>query len=179
MRGGAHKIVKRARSFLLVGVVAHVENSSKLLRTSMFITIVLCYVSLCVVNRYYENHMIIYVMSKTRKLEWIDWGNCIDPAICGLISNKGPLLSNNCDTVYEEAILLKHLKKTVCIYRCGSMNSCAYYSSFMYTKYFCNVLTVVFFHKSCHKCFTRSGPFLQIRSHIYTLGGGYLMFCCL
>ena len=46
------------------------------------------------------------------------------------------------------------------------MNSCPYYSSFMYTKCFYDVLTVVFFHKSCHKCFARSGPFLQIRSHI-------------
>ena len=30
---------------------------------------VLFYVSLCVINRYYESHMIIYVKSKARKLE--------------------------------------------------------------------------------------------------------------
>ena len=35
---------------------------------------------------------------------------------------------------------------------------------------FRSVLTVVPFHKSCDKCFDRSGPLLQIRSHIFNSG---------
>ena len=34
----------------------------------------------------------------------------------------------------------------------------------MYTNLCGGVLTVVSFHKSCDKCFERSGPLLQIRS---------------
>ena len=46
-----------------------------------------------------------------------------------------------------------------------------YMKSYVYVAAVCykivfDVLTVVFFHKSYHKCLARSGPFLQFRSLI-------------
>ena len=37
----------------------------------------------------------------------------------------------------------------------------------MYAKLFFEMFEQLSFHKQGHKCFDRSGPFLQIRSHIY------------
>ena len=47
------------------------------------------------------------------------------------------------------------------------MNSCAYYSSFLCIQICFNSCP---FHKSCHKCFARSGPFLEIRSLLTVIG---------
>ena len=39
----------------------------------------------------------------------------------------------------------------------------------MYAKLFLVFFNIVFYHKSGHKCFDRSGPFLQIRSQLVML----------
>ena len=44
----------------------------------------------------------------------------------------------------------------------------------MYTKLLIEVFKVVLFQKSGHKSFARSGPLLQIRSHIIALMTKYL-----
>ena len=45
------------------------------------------------------------------------------------------------------------------------MNSCTYIAHthilYIYKTVYCGVLTVIFFHKPCHKCFARSGPFCK------------------
>ena len=77
-----------------------------------------------------------------------------------------------CDQICEKRPLLKHLKNGlythswyVCtvtlMVMCGVCNC-------MYTNCFWDVLTVVPFHKSGHKCFARSVILLQIRSHVFT-----------
>ena len=66
--------------------------------------------------------------------------------------------------------LLKHITKTVLYtygcYICTTIHgNCMY----VYKTIYCDVLSMVTFHKLHDKCFARSGPLLQIRSHIINL----------
>ena len=62
---------------------------------------------------------------------------------------------------------VKTLLKQFCMH-IVTIYSCAYIATVCKQKCFLNILTVVPFHISGHKCFARSTPLLQIRSYIHT-----------
>ena len=75
---------------------------------------------------------------------------------------------NICNMIYEKGSLTKHFKNSfadilICSYH---EQLCIHIAAVCIKTVLWYVLTVVFFHKSHHKCFARSGTLLQIRSRI-------------
>ena len=71
---------------------------------------------------------------------------------------------------------VKTCQKQFCKHKV-TMKSCAYVPTVSIQNCFWHILTVVLFHKSGHKCFDKSGPLLQMRSHIYSNTARYIHLC--
>ena len=80
--------------------------------------------------------------------------------------NKRHFCQNISDVIYEKRPPLKHFNKQFCIHTWSYYEHLCIYSNCMYTKLFFKFNSCPF-HKSHHKCFARSSPWLQIRSYIY------------
>ena len=95
-----------------------------------------------------------------------------DTSICDLICKKGPLSVKTFVTWFVKNQLLKHL--VLYTYSCYICITILYY---VYKTVLGYVLAMFFFHKSGHKCFDRSGPFLRIRSHLVISQSRYQSRC--
>ena len=62
---------------------------------------------------------------------------------------------------------LKHLKKQFCVNTVAVYAQILMVTAFMHTALFFEVFNNGPFHKSCHKCFDRSGPLMHTHTYIY------------